>query len=77
METAVEAAKNIKFKKKTKGRSSASNRLKKKKELIDRAKRPFLDQQMKAKEKVAKKKHKINKDNALPMALQRFAHEKF
>ncbi|KDP23960.1 hypothetical protein JCGZ_25348 [Jatropha curcas] len=72
MEAAVEAVKNTTFKNKTKGRSKDSKRAKKRKEIIGRAKRPFLDQQMKEEEKLAKKKQKTNEENALPAALQRF-----
>ncbi|EEF31253.1 WD-repeat protein, putative [Ricinus communis] len=76
MEAAVEAVKDVAVKNKTKGRSKASNKLKKRKELIDKVKRPFLDQQMKEEEKLAKKKQKIGQDNELPVALQRFKQKK-
>ncbi|OAY52158.1 probable U3 small nucleolar RNA-associated protein 7 [Manihot esculenta] len=75
MEAAVEAVKDIAFKNKTKGRNKASKKAKKKKEVIERVKRPFLDKEMKDDEKLAKKQ-KISEENALPMALQRFASKK-
>ncbi|KAJ6773074.1 hypothetical protein OIU74_019144 [Salix koriyanagi] len=76
LETAVEAAKGTAMKKKTKGRNKPSKIAVKKKEIVERAKKPFLDQQMAEEEKVAKKKRKIGEEIALPTALQRFARKK-
>ncbi|KAJ8766036.1 hypothetical protein K2173_020552 [Erythroxylum novogranatense] len=74
IEGAIDAAKNVEFKKKTKGRNKPSKRVKKRKEVIEKAKRPFFDQQME--DNPTKKKQKISQVNELPTSLQRFARKK-
>lgn len=77
MDAAVTAVKNAEVKKKTKGRNRPSRRLKKKQESLARAKRPFLEQQMKEDEAaLSKKKQKISGEVQLPASLQRFAKKK-
>lgn len=72
MEAAVEAAKDIKMKKKTKGRSKPSKMVKKKKEAIEKVKRPFLEEKIKE-EAISRKKQKIDEEGSLPKSLKRFA----
>ena len=74
MEDAIEAAKNIERKKKTKGRSKPSKRAKKKEEDVFRAKRPFLEE---SKEIGGQpdKKQRVGEKVELPKALQRFANK--
>uniref|UniRef100_A0A2P2KR00 BING4 C-terminal domain-containing protein n=2 Tax=Rhizophora mucronata TaxID=61149 RepID=A0A2P2KR00_RHIMU len=74
METAVEAGKDIEFKKKTKGRNKPSKRVKKRKEAIDKVKRPFMGQQ-KEEVNLAKRKRKTSEENELPTSLKRFARK--
>ncbi|XP_050386609.1 probable U3 small nucleolar RNA-associated protein 7 [Argentina anserina] len=76
LEAAVEAAKDIVPKKKTKGRSKPSKMKKKKQEVIASAKRPFVEQHMKEDEQVARKKQKAMEQVELPTSLQRFARKK-
>lgn len=76
LEAAVEDAKDIVPKKKTKGRSKPSKMKKKKQELIAGAKRPFLEQKMKEDEQAARKKQKAMEQVELPTSLQRFARKK-
>ncbi|KAJ4840469.1 hypothetical protein Tsubulata_039817 [Turnera subulata] len=76
MEEAVEAVKDTEVKNKTKGRNKPSKKAKKKKEIVEKAKRPFLEQQRKEEERLARKKQKISKEIELPAALQRFAPKK-
>lgn len=77
MEAAVEAVKNASVKSKTKGRSKPSRRAKKRQESVARAKRPFLEQQMKDDEALSRKKQKIGGEEVqLPPSLQRFAKKK-
>ncbi|KAL6125596.1 hypothetical protein ACLB2K_073652 [Fragaria x ananassa] len=76
LEAAVEDAKYIVPKKKTKGRSKPSKMKKKKQELIAGAKRPFLEQKMKEDEQAARKKQKAMEQVELPTSLQRFARKK-
>ncbi|CAF2102280.1 unnamed protein product [Brassica napus] len=68
-EVAVEAAKGVELKKKTKGRNKPSKRTKKKKELVENAKRTFPEQENSA----AGKKRRIGEDAAaeLPACLKR------
>ncbi|XP_072953935.1 probable U3 small nucleolar RNA-associated protein 7 [Typha angustifolia] len=73
MEDAIEAAKSISFKKKTKGRNKPSRRAKKKEEEIFKAKRPFLEQQRE--DGLPAKKQRIS-EVELPKSLQRFARNK-
>ncbi|KAF5749302.1 U3 small nucleolar RNA-associated protein 7 isoform X1 [Tripterygium wilfordii] len=74
-EAAVEAAKGITMKKKTKGRSKPSKISKKKQDNILRAKRPFLEQQ--THEEMSKKQKLISENKEeLPVSLQRFASKK-
>ena len=72
MEDAIEAAKNIERKKKTKGRSKPTKRAKKKEEDVFKAKRPFLDQSEEINGR-PDKKQRIGEEVELPKALQRFA----
>lgn len=76
MQTAAEAVKGITMKNKTKGRNKPSKKAKKKQELIAKAKRPFLEQQLKEEESLAKKKQKLSEQGELPSSLQRFARKK-
>lgn len=75
IEAAVEAAKGSVSKKKTKGRNKLGKRATKKKEMIANAKRPFLEQQMKEEEQVARKKLKTTEQVELSTTLQRFARK--
>jgi U3 small nucleolar RNA-associated protein 7 len=76
LEAALEVAKDIVPKKKTKGRNKPSKMKKKKQEIIANAKRPFLEQQKKEEEEVARKKQKLIEQVELPTSLQRFARKK-
>uniref|UniRef100_A0A5B7AW98 Putative U3 small nucleolar RNA-associated protein 7 n=1 Tax=Davidia involucrata TaxID=16924 RepID=A0A5B7AW98_DAVIN len=77
MEAAIAAAKHIPIKKKTKGRNKPSKQVKKRQEGIERARRPFLGEQMEEKELSKKKRQKLNdEENQLPKSLQRFARKK-
>ncbi|KAI4370685.1 hypothetical protein MLD38_019007 [Melastoma candidum] len=75
MEAAIADVKDAPMKKKTKGRSKPSKVANKKQEGIVRAKRPFLDEQMKEEEAIAKKKQKLAEEAELPKSLQRFARK--
>ncbi|KAM7275748.1 hypothetical protein ACFE04_017614 [Oxalis oulophora] len=75
LEDAVENAKSVKMKRKTKGRSKPSKIASKKDELVAKAKRPFLEQDMKEREDLSKKKPKLSHEVELPAALQRFARK--
>ncbi|KAK4276578.1 hypothetical protein QN277_014710 [Acacia crassicarpa] len=75
IDAAVEAAKDIKMKKKTKGRSKPSKKVKKMKEAIEKVKRPFLEEKMKE-EAISRKKRKISEEVSLPKSLKRFAGKK-
>ncbi|KAF3583585.1 hypothetical protein F2Q69_00032028 [Brassica cretica] len=68
-EVAVEAAKGVELKKKTKGRNKPSKRTKKKKELVENVKKTFPEQEQGA----AAKKRRIGEDAAadLPSSLKR------
>ncbi|XP_057510172.1 probable U3 small nucleolar RNA-associated protein 7 isoform X1 [Actinidia eriantha] len=71
MEAAVADAKNsITRKKKTKGRNKPSKRSKKVQEAVERAKRPFLEEELSQ-----KKKQKISEQCELPKSLQRFVRK--
>ncbi|URE10091.1 U3 small nucleolar RNA-associated protein [Musa troglodytarum] len=74
METAVEAAKSITFKKKTKGRNKPSKRAAKKEEEVFKAKRLFLEQQQMNNDRPLKKQRIVEAE--LPKALQRFSRKK-
>ncbi|KAL7165958.1 hypothetical protein ACSBR2_036761 [Camellia fascicularis] len=76
MEAAIGAAKSITQKNKTKGRNKPSKKAKKRQEGIERAKKPFLEQQMEEEESSKKKKQKIGEESELPKSLQRFACKK-
>lgn len=76
MEVAIEAAKSVTQKNKTKGRNKPSKKAKKRQEGIERAKKPFLEQQMEEEESSKKKKQKIGEESELPKSLQRFARKK-
>ncbi|ESQ49008.1 hypothetical protein EUTSA_v10020478mg [Eutrema salsugineum] len=73
-EVAIEAAKSIELKNKTKGRNKPSKRTKKKKEMVENAKRTFPEQE----HNKAVKKRRIGEDAAaeLPTSLKRFARKK-
>ncbi|CAA0838795.1 Transducin/WD40 repeat-like superfamily protein [Striga hermonthica] len=76
-EAAVEEAKRVRIKKKTKGRSKPSKVAKKKKEAVVKAKKGFVETQ--GKDEVSKEKKRKRDDNehgenqSLPKSLQRFA----
>ncbi|KAM6562014.1 hypothetical protein CsatB_022012 [Cannabis sativa] len=72
-EAAIEAAKDTEFKYKTKGKNKPSKRVKKKQEVIFKAKRPFLDEQMKVEEQIVRKKQRSSEEAVIPVSLQRFA----
>ncbi|KAI4352645.1 hypothetical protein L6164_006876 [Bauhinia variegata] len=76
MEEAIEAAKGIKLKKKTKGRNKASKRMQKKQEMIEKVRRPYLEQKTKEEEQFSRKKQKVSEEIELPKSLQRFASKK-
>ncbi|KAF7150971.1 hypothetical protein RHSIM_Rhsim02G0215300 [Rhododendron simsii] len=77
MEAAVADAKNsVSTKRKTKGRSKPSRRAKKTQEAVERAKRPFLEQQKQEEELSKNKKQKIREQSELPKSLQRFVSKK-
>lgn len=78
MEAAVADAKSsVSTKRKTKGRSKPSRRAKKVQEAIERAKRPFLEQQKQEEELSKNKKQKISEQSEqLPKSLQRFVSKK-
>ncbi|PIA52051.1 hypothetical protein AQUCO_01000141v1 [Aquilegia coerulea] len=76
MEAAIESAKQGSNKKKTKGRSKPTRMQKKKQDGIVKAKRPFLDQQLKEERQLLNKKPKLNEEVQLPLSLQRFARKK-
>ncbi|KAK6259419.1 WD40 repeat - like 10 [Theobroma cacao] len=75
MEAAVEAAKDTDIKKKTKGRNKPSKRAQRRKEIIDRAKRPFLEHLVEEQE-TFRKKQKTNMETEMPKSLQRFVRQK-
>ncbi|KAG9139721.1 hypothetical protein Leryth_016668 [Lithospermum erythrorhizon] len=76
IEAAIEEAKSITIKKKTKGRSKPSRIAKKKQEAIKNAKRPFIEQE-EHEDKLSKTKRKrVTEDTELPKSLQRFARNK-
>ncbi|PIN00597.1 hypothetical protein CDL12_26900 [Handroanthus impetiginosus] len=74
-EAAIYGAKNISFKKKTKGRSQPSKMAKKKQEAIAKAKKPFLEQQAKEEEMLKKKRKRNEEEVELPKSLQWFARK--
>ncbi|XP_042511955.1 probable U3 small nucleolar RNA-associated protein 7 [Macadamia integrifolia] len=76
MEATIAAVKGKTFKKKTKGRSKPSKLATKKQEVVVRAKRPFLEQQMREEEQKLKKQRISEEDNQLPKSLQRFSRKK-
>ncbi|KAH0943927.1 hypothetical protein HID58_003564 [Brassica napus] len=73
-EVAIEAAKSVEMKKKTKGRNKPSKRTKKKKELVENAKKTFPELEH---SNIAGKKRRIGEDAAaeLPASLKRFARK--
>ncbi|XVF71201.1 hypothetical protein PTKIN_Ptkin12aG0017100 [Pterospermum kingtungense] len=75
MEAAVESAKDTEFKKKTKGRNKPSKIAKKRKEIVEKAKRPFLEQRTEERE-MSRKKQKSNMETEMPKSLQRFVRQK-
>ncbi|CAN4124942.1 unnamed protein product [Withania somnifera] len=68
MEAAIEAAKIIPTKKKTKGRSKPSKIAKKKQEAVEKAKKPFMEQRT--------NKRKLTEETQLPKSLERFVRKK-
>ncbi|CAI9091236.1 OLC1v1026204C1 [Oldenlandia corymbosa var. corymbosa] len=74
MEAAIAAAKDIKMKKKTKGRNKPSKRAKKKQEAVEKAKRAFL--QHGVAEESSKKRKRISEETEVPISLQRFVKKK-
>ncbi|XP_027366418.1 probable U3 small nucleolar RNA-associated protein 7 [Abrus precatorius] len=76
MEAAVEAAKGIKLKKKTKGRNKSGKRVQKKQDAVARVKRPYLEQKIQEEENISRKKQKTSEGVELPKSLQRFARKK-
>ncbi|XP_073141062.1 probable U3 small nucleolar RNA-associated protein 7 [Henckelia pumila] len=75
MEAAIEDAKNISFKKKTKGRSKSSKMAKKKQESVAKAKKTLLEEQVNDEKSSKKKRKRIEENNQLPLSLQRFARK--
>ncbi|CAJ1976645.1 unnamed protein product [Sphenostylis stenocarpa] len=75
IEAALEAAKGMKLKKKTKGRNKSGKRVQKKQEAVARVKRPYLEQKIQE-ENISRKKQKTNEGEELPKSLQRFARKK-
>ncbi|XAR68272.1 hypothetical protein NMG60_11003348 [Bertholletia excelsa] len=75
-EAAIASAKSITLKKKTKGRNKPSKRDRKKQEIVERAKRPFLEQQMEEEGSSKKKRQMMGQQTELPKSLQRFARKK-
>ncbi|XP_051121679.1 probable U3 small nucleolar RNA-associated protein 7 [Andrographis paniculata] len=73
VEAAMVAAKDVSFKKKTKGRSKPSKLAKKKQEAMVKAKKPFLEQEARDEDKLKKKKRRRSEETQLPKSLQRFA----
>ncbi|KAF8106611.1 hypothetical protein N665_0137s0062 [Sinapis alba] len=73
-EVAIEAAKSVELKKKTKGRNKPSKRTKKKKEMVENAKKTFPEQEH---NNTAGKKRRIGEDAGaeLPTSLKRFARK--
>lgn len=76
VEAAVASVKSVPLKNKTKGRNKASKRVGKKQEGILRAKRPYLEQQMKEEQELSQKKQRVSEAVKLPKSLQRFAKKK-
>ncbi|CAO2814698.1 unnamed protein product [Amaranthus hypochondriacus] len=78
MEAAVEAAKGVVLKNKTKGRNKAGKRAKKKQEIVEKTKRRFVEQNIKENEEISRKKRQRANEEAteLPKSLQRFAKRK-
>ncbi|CAN1238749.1 WD repeat-containing protein 46 [Linum grandiflorum] len=77
-EAAVEAVKEIALKKKTKGRNKTSKRVMKRKVMVDKAKKPFLEKQKQEEGKVddGKKRKHSDETAQLPASLQRFVRKK-
>ncbi|XP_047322338.1 probable U3 small nucleolar RNA-associated protein 7 [Impatiens glandulifera] len=71
MEAAVETAKGVRMKKKTKGRNKPSKQAKKREELVVKAKRPFMEEKVEG-----AKRRKMGDESELPKSLQRFARKK-
>ncbi|XP_020222147.1 probable U3 small nucleolar RNA-associated protein 7 [Cajanus cajan] len=76
IEAALEAAKGIKLKNKSKGRNKPGKRMQKKQEAIARVKRPYLEQKIQEEENISRKKQKNSEGVELPKSLQRFARKK-
>lgn len=76
MQAAIEAAKSVKIKKKTKGRSKPSKLAKKKQDNVEKVKRPFVEQQVKEDDSAKWKKQKLGEESELPKSLRRFDRKK-
>jgi len=76
IEAAVEAAKGMKLKNKTKGRNKSGKRVQKKQDAVTRVKRPYLEQKIQEEENLSRKKQKTSEGVELPKSLQRFARKK-
>ncbi|GAB4855023.1 hypothetical protein Ancab_023610 [Ancistrocladus abbreviatus] len=75
MDEAGEAVKNVPVKKKTKVRNKPSKRAKKKQQMVELAKRPFLEKKMKEEKDLSRKKQRIGEEPELPKSLQRFVRK--
>ncbi|XP_031106031.1 probable U3 small nucleolar RNA-associated protein 7 [Ipomoea triloba] len=75
MEAAIKEAKSVTVKNKTKGRSKPSKKARKKQEAVEKAKRPFFEQQMSGAES-SKKRMRASNDDHLPKSLQRFVKKR-
>lgn len=71
-EAAVDAAKSVTFKKKTKGRNRPSKRAAKKQEAVEKAKKSIVQKE----EKPSKKRKLTSEETDLPKSLQRFVRKK-
>ncbi|CAM8937050.1 unnamed protein product [Rhodiola kirilowii] len=76
MEAAIAEIKGKGMKHKTKGRNRPSRMLKKKMEVVDKVKRPFMEQQIKEENELSRKKQKTSHEAELPKSLQRFSRKK-
>lgn len=80
MEAAVDAVRNKELKNKTKGRNRPSKKTKKKQEIMEKAKRPFLEKKKEHEEMSRKKRQKTSQEEeeakSQPISLQRFVTKK-
>uniref|UniRef100_A0A7N0VIE1 BING4 C-terminal domain-containing protein n=1 Tax=Kalanchoe fedtschenkoi TaxID=63787 RepID=A0A7N0VIE1_KALFE len=75
MEAAIAEIKGKGMKNKTKGRNKPSRRLKKKVEVVEKVKRPFMEQNIKEADEISRKKQKTSHEVELPKSLQRFSRK--